>query len=70
MKTRIAFSDKINKGKLAALTEQAKRLGAVRSEVWQRFGSIKPKTSVYVIGDEFSNAYSSNPYRNKFWLIN
>jgi hypothetical protein len=30
----------------------------------------KPKTSVFVIGDEFSNAYSSNPYQNKFWLTN
>ena len=40
MRTQIAFSDKINPGKLAALTEQAGRLGAIRSEVWQRFGSI------------------------------
>jgi hypothetical protein len=32
--------------------------------------SIKPKTSVFVIGDEFSNAYSSNTYQNKFWLKN
>jgi hypothetical protein len=31
---------------------------------------FKPKTSVFVIGDEFSNAYSSNPYQNKFWLTN
>jgi hypothetical protein len=31
---------------------------------------IKPKTSVFVIGDEFSNAYSSNTYQNKFWLKN
>jgi hypothetical protein len=29
-----------------------------------------PKTSVFVIGDEFSNAYSSNTYQNKFWLKN
>ena len=41
MKTQIAFSDNLNKGKLAALTEQAKRLGAIRTEVSQRFGSIK-----------------------------
>ena len=40
MRTQIAFSDKINPGKLAALTEQAGRLGAIRSEVWERFGSI------------------------------
>ena len=41
MKTQIAFSDNINKGKFAALIEQAERLGAIRTEVWQRFGSIK-----------------------------
>jgi len=41
MKTQIAFSDNINKGKLVALFEQAQRLGVVRSDVWQRFGSIK-----------------------------
>ena len=41
MKTQIAFSDNINPGKFAALIEQAKRLGAIRTEVWQRFGSIK-----------------------------
>jgi hypothetical protein len=41
VKTQIAFSDNINPGKFAALIEQAKRLGAIRTEVWQRFGSIK-----------------------------
>ena len=30
-----------NQGKRAALREQAKRLGQVRSEVWQRFGSLQ-----------------------------
>lgn len=38
--TRIAYSKNLNPGKLAALAEQAERLGAVRSEVWQRFGSV------------------------------
>jgi len=38
--TQIAFSDHINQGKFAALIEQAGRLGAIRSEVWERFGSI------------------------------
>lgn len=38
--TRIAYSKNLNPGKLAALAEQADRLGAVRSEVWQRFGSV------------------------------
>ena len=38
--TRIAFSKKLNARKYAALEEQARRLGQVRSEVWQRFGSV------------------------------
>ena len=41
MKTQIAFSQKLNQGKYRALLEQAKRLGVIRSEVWQRFGSVK-----------------------------
>jgi IS605 OrfB family transposase len=40
MKTQIAFSHKLNQGKYSALLEQAKRLGVIRSEVWQRFGSV------------------------------
>jgi hypothetical protein len=38
--TRIAYSTGMNAGKYAALVEQARRLGRVRSEVWQRYGSI------------------------------
>ncbi|MFE9691928.1 RNA-guided endonuclease TnpB family protein [Micromonospora sp. NPDC005806] len=38
--TRIAYSARLNPGKYAALVEQARRLGLVRSEVWQRYGSI------------------------------
>ncbi|MEW2327240.1 transposase [Micromonospora chersina] len=38
--TRIAYSAALNPGKYAALGEQARRLGRVRSEVWQRYGSI------------------------------
>ena len=38
--TRIAFSKGLNAGKYAALREQARRLGRIRSEVWQRFGSM------------------------------
>ncbi|MCM0676990.1 transposase [Micromonospora phytophila] len=37
--TRIAYSAGLNVGKYAALVEQARRLGRVRSEVWQRYGS-------------------------------
>jgi IS605 OrfB family transposase len=40
MKTQIAFSHQINQGKYTALQEQAHRLGSIRSDVWQRFGSI------------------------------
>ncbi|CAK0761305.1 transposase [Gammaproteobacteria bacterium] len=39
--TRIALSKQLNPGKLSALEEQAQRLGAIRSEVWQRYGSIQ-----------------------------
>ena len=39
--TRILHAKHPNKGKLAALREQARRLGAIRSEVWQRFGSLQ-----------------------------
>ncbi|MEU5722709.1 hypothetical protein ABZ783_12900 [Micromonospora sp. NPDC047738] len=38
--TRIAYSARLNPGKYAALVELARRLGRVRSEVWQRYGSI------------------------------
>ena len=39
--TRILHAKRPNQGKLEALREQAKRLGQVRSEVWQRFGSLQ-----------------------------
>lgn len=38
--TRVAFSKDLNPGKYAQLAEQAHRLGRVRSEVWQRYGSV------------------------------
>jgi transposase len=38
--TRIACSRGLNPGKYAQLAEQARRLGRVRSEVWQRYGSV------------------------------
>ena len=38
--TRIAYSSNLNQCKFDQLLEQAKRLGIVRSEIWQRFGSI------------------------------
>ena len=39
--TRIYISHTLNQGKYDALQAQAGLLGEVRSEVWQRFGSIK-----------------------------
>jgi len=38
--TRILFSKNLNAGKFTALEEQAHRLGELRSEIWQRFGSV------------------------------
>lgn len=40
MVTRIAYSHNLNAGKYTELEEQARRLGCVRSMVWDRFGSI------------------------------
>ena len=38
--TKIAYSKDLNQGKYNALLRQAELLGQVRSEVWQRFGSV------------------------------
>ncbi|BCX88053.1 hypothetical protein MIN45_P0420 [Methylomarinovum tepidoasis] len=38
--TRVLYSKRLNAGKYAALEEQARRLGRIRTEVWRRFGSI------------------------------
>lgn len=38
--TRIAYSKNLTAAKYAKLEEQARRLGLVRSEVWERYGSI------------------------------
>jgi len=38
--TRILFSKKLNQGKFDVLEEQALLSGNLRSEIWQRFGSI------------------------------
>jgi hypothetical protein len=38
--THILHSHKLNQGKFAQLQEQARLLGRVRSEVWQRYGSM------------------------------
>lgn len=38
--TRIAYSKGLTARKYAALEEQARRLGRIRSEIWQRYGSV------------------------------
>lgn len=38
--TRIAYSKNINQDKVARLTEIANRLGKLRTELWDRFGSV------------------------------
>ena len=38
--TRIAYSKGLNRKKYEELQEQANRLGVVRSDIWQRYGSI------------------------------
>ncbi len=38
--TRIAYSRRLNPGKYAALQEQARRLGRVRTLAWQMYGSV------------------------------
>ena len=38
--TSIAYSNKLNSGKYVQLKKQAELLGVIRSEVWNRFGSI------------------------------
>ena len=38
--TRIAYSKDLTASKYSALKEQARRLGLIRSEIWQRYGSI------------------------------
>lgn len=66
--TRIAYSRKLNSGKYAALTEQAERLGLVRSEVWDRYGvfgghfpTIKSEWVASGLGNSFGTL--ANPWK-------
>ena len=60
--TRIACSKDLTASKYAALEEQARRLGVVRDEVWQRYGSIAGvKRSDRHIRDEWL-AQGRKPY--------
>jgi hypothetical protein len=54
-KTKIAYSKTLNKGKYDALMQQCEILGTIRSEIWNKFGSI--------------NAIGINPYDiQKQWV--
>ncbi|WP_205436384.1 hypothetical protein [Helicobacter suis] len=39
--TRVLYAKFLNKGKLEQLKLQAKRLGVVRSMIWQEYGALK-----------------------------
>ena len=39
--TRILKSKNLNHGKIEVLYEIAKRLGKIRTEIWQEYGSLK-----------------------------
>ena len=68
MKTQIAFSRKLNPGKYAALAEQARRLGVIRSEVWQQYGSLKGVgVSDRTIRDQWLRANKKFPVAANAW---
>ncbi len=66
--TRIIVSDDVNKGKYDALKEQARLLGKLRSEIWQRFGSIKGVAlSHRKIRDGWVKTRNFSPLAAKAW---
>ncbi|MGW5645245.1 zinc ribbon domain-containing protein [Saccharopolyspora sp. NPDC003752] len=64
--TRIAYSQNLNVGKFAQLAEQARRLGLVRSEVWQRHGSI---SSVRLTDRQIRDAWMADGTAEKFGVL-
>ena len=46
-----SIKQRFNSGKYKALQEQTRYLGVIRSEVWQRFGSIRGVGSRYGRGE-------------------
>ncbi len=66
--TRIIFSDDLNQGKYDELKEQARLLGIIRSEVWQRFGSIKGVGADFrLIRNHWVKSKNFSPLNNKAW---
>ena len=67
--TRIFISNALNKGKYLALLAQAKLLGVVRSEVWQRFGSINgASTNHRCIRTDWVKSHDFSPLPAKAWI--
>ncbi len=66
--TRIAQSYAFNAGKYAELFKQAKLLGAVRKEVWQRFGSLNGVGVMHrSIRDQWVKTRDFSPLPAKAW---
>ncbi|KOR28285.1 hypothetical protein TI05_17230, partial [Achromatium sp. WMS3] len=66
--TRIVFSHNLNQGKYEALNAQARLLGQLRSEIWQRFGSINGVGVFHrTIRDEWVKIRNFFPLPAKAW---
>jgi hypothetical protein len=64
--TRIAYSRDLNAGKYAELVEQARRLGRVRSLVWDRHGSI---TGVGLSDRQIRDAWMADGTATSFGVL-
>jgi hypothetical protein len=64
--TRIAYSRGVNAGKYGELVEQARRLGRVRSLVWDRYGSI---TGVGVSDRQIRDAWMADGTAASFGVL-
>jgi hypothetical protein len=64
--TRIAYSRDLNAGKYGELVEQARRLGRVRSLVWDRYGSI---TGVGVSDRQIRDAWMADGTATSFGVL-
>ncbi len=66
--TRIYKSSDLNAGKYQALEEQAKLLGKLRAEIWERFGSIHGVGANHrKIRDAWVETRSFSPLAAKAW---
>ena len=64
--TRIVYSSRLNAGKYAQLAEQARRLGRVRSLVWDWFGSI---TGVGLSDRQMRDAWMADGTAEQFGVL-